>query len=402
MAVTEGAKTRTLKFGIAGLGVASTEILPNVAANAHYEVVAAAEPRPAGRERFEREYEGKAYETVEAMCDRPDLDAIYVCTPNNFHAQHVIAAAERGKHVIVEKPMAPTIDECEKMNEAADRYGIKLLCGHTHSFDPPIRKIRQIVASGELGKLTLINTLHYQDFMYRARMPQELDSSKGGNVVFNQGPHAIDIVRLIGGGLVRSVRAMTGIWDPKRRAEGAWAAFIEFEDGTPALNQFSGYAHWDTAEFTGWMGESPSNPEKNLRSRARIASFKSIEEEAEAKSQSRYGGANQSVRSHSADAPWAHFGITIVSCEHGDIRQSPHGLFIYGDEKNWEVPVEHGEFKHGRQAELDELYHAVVEDRPVFHDGRWGEATLEVVLAIMQSAKERREIMMAHQVPTPD
>lgn len=391
--------TRTLRFGVAGLGVASTEILPNIDAHPNLQVVAAADLRREALDKFEQEYEGKGYDSVEAMCDSPDVDAIYVCTPNNFHAQNVIAAAERGKHVIVEKPMAPTVEECEAMNAAADKYGIKLLCGHTHSFDPPVRKMREIVASGELGKLCLINTWHYQDFMYRARMPQELDPSLGGNVVFNQGPHTIDIVRLIGGGLIRSVRAMTGIWDPARRAEGAWAAYLEFEDGTPALNQFSGYAHWDTAEFTGWMGESPSSPEKNLRTRSNIRGL-TLEEEARIKAEKRYGGGQQEMRRHPEDAPWAHFGITIVSCEHGDIRQSPHGLYVYGDERNWEVPVPKSEWVHGRQAELDELYHAVVEDRPVYHDGRWGEATLEVVLAIMESAKERREIHLSHQVPS--
>lgn len=391
--------TRTLRFGVAGLGVASTEILPNIDAHPNLQVVAAADLRREALDKFEQEYEGKGYDSVEAMCDSPDVDAIYVCTPNNFHAQNVIAAAERGKHVIVEKPMAPTVEECEAMNAAADKYGIKLLCGHTHSFDPPVRKMREIVASGELGKLCLINTWHYQDFMYRARMPQELDPSLGGNVVFNQGPHTIDIVRLIGGGLIRSVRAMTGMWDPARRAEGAWAAYLEFEDGTPALNQFSGYAHWDTAEFTGWMGESPSSPEKNLRTRSNIRGL-TLEEEARIKAEKRYGGGQQEMRRHPEDAPWAHFGITIVSCEHGDIRQSPHGLYVYGDERNWEVPVPKSEWVHGRQAELDELYHAVVEDRPVYHDGRWGEATLEVVLAIMESAKERREIHLSHQVPS--
>ena len=392
--------TRVLKFGVAGLGVASQEILPNIAANPRLTVSAAADPRPEARTRFEQEYEGEAFETVEQMCQSPNVDAIYVCTPNNFHAEHVITAANNGKHVIVEKPMALTIAECEQMNEAAERSGTKLLCGHTHSFDPPIRKIRQIVASGQLGKLCMITTIHYQDFMYRARMEQELDSTKGGNVVFNQGPHAVDVTRLIGGGLVRSVRAMTGIWDPARRAEGAWSAYLEFEDGTPATNVFSGYAHFDTAELTWWMGESGSDPEKNHRSRSVIANLRSPEEEWAIKSEKRYGGAGSVVRGHPEGKPHSLFGLTIVSCEHGDIRQSLQGLYIYGDDRTWEEPVT--EYERGRAAELQELYDAVVDDRPVFHDGRWGEATLEVVLAIMQSARERKEILLSHQVPSPE
>ena len=393
-------KTKAFRFGVAGLGVASTQILPAIANHPNLKVTAAVSRRPEAREKFAREFGGEVYETVEEMCASPNVDAVYVCTPNQFHAEHVIAAVENGKHVIVEKPMGLTIEECEAMNAAAERNKVKLLCGHTHSFDAPVRKMREIVASGELGKLCMINTWHDQDFMYRARMPHELDASLGGNVVFNQAPHAIDILRLIGGGMVRSVRAMTGVWDPARRAEGAWVAYVEFEDGTPATDVFNGYAHFDTAEFTEWMGEGKRTPEQNLRARARIAGLKSPEEEASLKSVQRYGGGQEANRTRDESYPESHFGITVVSCEHGDIRQSLHGLLIYGDEKNWEVPV--SKTARGREAELNELYQAVVEDRPVFHDGRWGEATLEVVLAIMQSAKERREIFMSHQVPTAD
>ena len=85
----------------------------------------------------------------------------------------------------------------------------------------------------------------------------------------------------------------------------------------------------------------------------------------------------------------------VVSCARGDVRQSPNGLWVYDDDGQREVPVEglHDE----RMAELDEMYQALTTARPVRHDGRWGTATLEVVLAIMQSAHEHREIMLSHQ-----
>ena len=88
-------------------------------------------------------------------------------------------------------------------------------------------------------------------------------------------------------------------------------------------------------------------------------------------------------------------GIVVVSCENGDIRQSPNGLWIYDDDGRREVLVQG--LQDERMAELNEMYDAVIEDRPVRHDGRWGMATLEVVLGIMQSGKERREIFMSHQ-----
>lgn len=394
-----GTATRVLRLGIAGLGVAGHHILEACIENPHFTVTAAADLRHEALEKFQQEVEGETYESVADLCASPNVDAIYVCTPNQYHAEHVMAAASNGKHVIVEKPMALTIEECEAMNAAADLNGVKLLCGHTHSFDSPIRAMREIVTSGELGKLCMINTWHYQDWIYRSRMAEELDTSKGSNVVFRQGPHAIDIVRLLGGGLVRSVRAMTGIWDPARRVEGAWAAYLEFSDGTPATDVFSGYAHFDSAEFTSWQGEFPRSPEHNLRSRRTIAGLRTPEDEWSLKGAKRYGGGGEESRLRGPEAPHSIFGITIVSCEHGDIRQTLDGLHIYGDERKWEVPVKGGD--RGRELELEELYNAVLEDRPVAHDGRWGEATLEVVLAIMQSARERKEIVLSHQVPAP-
>jgi phthalate 4,5-cis-dihydrodiol dehydrogenase len=210
----------------------------------------------------------------------------------------------------------------------------------------------------------------------------------------------VDVVRLIGGGVVRSVRAMTGIWDASRRVEGAWCAYLEFEDGVPATLVYNGYGHFDTAEFFWWIGEggTPRDPELNLKTRKALAESS---DEALLKESMRYAGSNEGRGAH-RDPGEQHqpfFGLTIVSCEHGDIRQSQDGLLIYGDDRKYEVPVPLQ--AAGRAAELEELYDAVVKARPVFHDGRWGMATLEVVLGIMQSAHERREIMMQHQIPTP-
>src|SRR6266508_1053873 len=97
--------TDVLRFGIAGLGVASTQILAAFKDRPHFQVTAAADVREHATKVFEQEFEGEGYATVAEMADSPNVDAIYVCTPNHLHCEHVIAAAEHGKHVIVEKPM---------------------------------------------------------------------------------------------------------------------------------------------------------------------------------------------------------------------------------------------------------------------------------------------------------
>ena len=389
-----------LRLGMAGLGVASTQILPAVSALPFVKIAAAADVRTEALVKFRQAFKGETFTSVEALSSSPNIDAVYVATPNQFHAQHAITAVHHKKHVIVEKPMALSVEECEAMNEAAEKNGVKLLCGHTHSFDPPVRKIREIVRSGELGKLCMINTWNYNEFMYRPRMKHELATSRG--VVLNQGPHHVDIVRLIGGGRVRSVRAMTGIWDKARGHEGSYTCYLEFENGTPATLVYSGYGFFDTAELFSWVGEGGQrrDPETNLKVRKQLSEVRSAEEEEQLKEGMRFGGEYEGGFSHlwSGERKQPFFGFTLVSCERGDIRQTPDGLLIYGENERREITLPPG--KRGREAEMEELYNAVVHDGPVFHDGRWGEATLEVCLAMLESAKKRKEIFLAHQVPS--
>ena len=394
--------THILRLGIAGLGVASTQILPPLAKLPLIKITAAADTRADALAKFRQAYGGEGYSTVEDLCRSANVDAVYIATPNALHAEHAIAAAKNGKHIIVEKPMAMTLAECDAMNEAAEKHCVKLLCGHTHSFDPPIRKIREIVRSGELGKLCMINTWNYNEFMYRPRMKHELAMSRG--VVLNQGPHHVDIVRLIGGGLVRSVRAMTGIWDKGRGYEGSYTCYLEFVDGTPATLVYSGYGFFDTAELFSWVGEGGQyrDPKTNLNVRQRLREVRSPEEEEHLKEAMRFGGKREGEYSHvwSGGRKQPFFGFTLVSCEKGDIRQTPDGLCIYGETEQREIPLSAG--SRGREAEVEELYNAVVHNRPVFHDGRWGAATLEVCLAMLESAEKRKEVFMSHQVPSPE
>jgi phthalate 4,5-cis-dihydrodiol dehydrogenase len=198
----------------------------------------------------------------------------------------------------------------------------------------------------------------------------------------------VDVVRLFGGGMVRSVRAMTGIWDPSRKVEGAWCAYLEFEDGVPATLVYNGYGHLDTAEFFWWVGEggTPRDPELNLKTRKALAESG---DEVLLKESMRYAGSNEGRGAH-RDPGERHqpfFGLTLVSCQRGDLRQSPDGLYLYGDEGKQEISLA-GEPSE-QEAVIEELYQAVARERRPWHDGRWGEATVEVCAAILASARDR-------------
>jgi len=222
--------------------------------------------------------------------------------------------------------------------------------------------------------------------------------------VHNHAAHQIDIVRWIGGGRVRSVRAMVGTWDPERPIDGVYAGFLDFEDGVIATVVQNGYGYFDSDEFHFWIGQmgQPKTPERYSHARRTVIGL-SREEEAGRKAGIGYGQRRERAVTRDRDfqAPHhSHFGVTIVSCARGDMRPSADGLYIYDEEGRREVPVPRG--RTIKSNVVDELYKSVVNDRPPPHDGRWGKATLEVNLALLQSSAERKEVLLSHQVPTPD
>jgi phthalate 4,5-cis-dihydrodiol dehydrogenase len=300
--------------------------------------------------------------------------------------------------------MSLTLADCDTMIAATEQAGTRLVIGHSQAYSPPVLTIRDVVRSGELGRLGMINTWNYKDLVYTPRRPEELDPANGGGAIYNQAPHQVDTVRWIGGGLVRSVRAMTGIWDPARPIEGAYNAFLEFEDGASATVAFNGYGRFDTDEFHFWIGEGgqPKPPERYGNARRELEGLKR-DEEAAVKAALAYGGTRQRAIEFGGAASEGyhpHFGVLLVSCERGDLRPSPRGVFVYDDRGRREIPVPVS--AAGKFEVVDELYQAVAHDRAVRHDGRWGKATLEVCLAILESGRERCEVRLAHQVPTPD
>ncbi|MGB9368711.1 MAG: Gfo/Idh/MocA family oxidoreductase [Xanthobacteraceae bacterium] len=382
---------RKLRIGVAGLGRAFSVMLPTFR-DPRVALVAAADPRTEARRRFAKDFGGRAYDTVEELTADPDIEIVYVATPHQFHARHAILAARNAKHVLVEKPMALTLDDCAAMIDAAKTVGVYLIVGHSHSFDAPILRVRELIASGDYGAVRMIHALNYTDYLYRPRRAEELDTAQGGGAVFNQAAHQVDIVRLIGGGRVKSVRGATGAWDAARPTEGAYSALLAFESGAFASLTYGGYGHFDSDEFSGWIGEMGQTKQPYARKPQRFAN---AAEEAAFKSARNYGGANWQ---EPAPQPLAHqhFGTIIVSCERADLRPMPDGVMIYRNGTARLDPLPPPETP--RAEVIDELYAAIVDGKPPLHDGAWAMSTLEVCLAMLQSAREGREVGLRHQV----
>lgn len=178
-------------------------------------------------------------------------------------------------------------------------------------------------------------------------------------------PH-VDIVRAIGGGLVRTVRGVTSAVDPARPVEGSYLGFLTFDNRAAATITFNGYGYFNSHELTWDLGEErkPEAPDRHARAHQRMREFNSQEQEWELKNSLRYGGERSgqwaSVGHYrpggDQDLHQPFFGFTIVTCEKSDIRQSPDGLYVYTSEGTEEIPVERA--GNPRWHEMDELYSA--------------------------------------------
>jgi phthalate 4,5-cis-dihydrodiol dehydrogenase len=404
---------RALRMAMIGLGQGAAGTLPAMAAMPEIQLVAGADVNPAMRDGFAKHFPAaRAYASVTELCRDAEIEAVWVATPNRFHAEHAIEAMRAGKHVIVEKPMAISMQEADQMVAASGANGVTLLAGHTRSLSIWNRAMRRIALSGQIGALRAIHISAYTDWIVRPRTADELDPNQGGGIVFRQGPHQIDTLRLLGGGMLRSVRGMTGKWMDARPIPGYFTAYLEFEDGTPATIMHNGYGYYAMAVNYPWVKEKREYTDAD-RSALRRELVSGGRDEAKEKERYRVGGAHDPVATaaQSADAhyPWKPFdlGPVEVACERGMMMPAQWGLTVYGDDGPRDIDLRYLQRPEPDPSGglsisiLEELHGAVIGGRRAYHTAAWGRATLEATLAVMQSARERREIMLTRQVEMP-
>ena len=383
---------RPIGIAVAGLGSAARMMLPSLQDHPRWKLSAITDIDRDTLASVADMTGARASVDLDAMLAAPDVDVVYIATPTLLHATHVRAAAAAGKHVIVEKPRAETASAALAMIEAAERAGIFLIVGHSRSFDIAIRRMREIIAAGTLGRPRMIQSTVYTDWIYRPRRPDELDPDQGGGVIFRQGAHQFDVIRLLGGGMLKNVRASLFDMDASRAAVGAHSVFLSFEDGAAATAVYNGYGCFMTSELCFGVGERGfEDPVEGLGAARRAYLARSGGSEDGLK-RVRAAGQARGIPPHH---PF--FGLTLVSCEAGDLRQAPDGLFLYTARGREHIPFPPE--RNVYDAVLAEMAQAIDSDTRPLHDGRWGLANLEVCEASLRSARSGTEQALVRQVP---
>ncbi len=388
-------KPARIRIGIAGFGSAGRSFLPALAAHEGFVLTGIAEPSELLRADIAAKVAVPAYPDLEAMLEAGQVDAVYIATPTVLHAQHLLLVVAAGKHVIVEKPMAIHARSALDMAQAVESAGVACVVGHSHGFDGPIRAMRDLIDKGSLGAVRMVSTTCHSDWMYRPRRPDELDEAQGGGVTYRQGSHQFDILRVLCGGLARSIRAQTFGWDTARPGIGAHMAWVQFAGGAVATASYNGYGNFDSSEICFDVGEQgfPVGDAPSLRAQFEAGELQTDVQAAKQK---------RARRLHAATEPppfQPFFGLTIVSCEGGDIRQSPRGLFVYTKGRRHEVQLSSD--RGPRHLVLDELCGAIRSGEPPLHSARWGLANLELCDAAIASSRSGAEVRLQHQVAPP-
>ena len=251
----------SLKVGVIGVGGIARSHMPGWAASEDAEVVAGGDISEAALQAWGAQFGVGRLETdVAALINDPDIDIIDVCTPNNYHAPLSIAALEAGKHVICEKPLAPTPDAIRQMIDARDRSGKTLMTAQHFRFRGDARACKTEIGRGALG-----DVYHARSWMLRraglpARPGFVLKQHSGGGATIDIGVHILDLTLWMMGnpqpvavsGVARSdlahIEGAFGLWGnvpPETDVEEFAAAFVRFENGATLVIEISWLLHHD-------------------------------------------------------------------------------------------------------------------------------------------------------------
>jgi 1,5-anhydro-D-fructose reductase (1,5-anhydro-D-mannitol-forming) len=227
-----------LRWGIIGAGeIAGRGMGPalNRAANTKFAAVCSRSMDKARA--FAARYKvERAYDSLEKMLQDRELDAVYIATPNSLHAPQAILAAEAGKHVLCEKPMATTVRDAELMIEACNRNQVKLGVVYQNRYHPAHYEARKQIQSGTLGDIDLASAQMCRGFARGSHWSGwRIDPvMTGSGAIVAQAVHPIDLLRFLLESEVELVQAMTDESPPERPVEEMVYSVLRFRNGVHA------------------------------------------------------------------------------------------------------------------------------------------------------------------------
>lgn len=189
-------KMTPVKVGIAGLGRSGWGIHANALSYLpeQFEVVAVCDPDPARQQEAQQRFECRAYAGYADLVADDEIELMVVAAPSQFHRQDTITALRAGKHVMVEKPMGINLAEVDEMIAVARETGQLLTVNQNYRYAADFQKIREVIASGVLGRIIQIRLAVHQ---FKRRWDWQTLKQNGGGILNNHGAHVVDWAMLL-------------------------------------------------------------------------------------------------------------------------------------------------------------------------------------------------------------
>ena len=251
--IPDGREMTMKKFGIGLIGCG--RIAPNHARNIveleNAELTAVCDVIPEKAEKYRREYGGEAYTDYAQVLDRKDIEVIAIATPSGLHAEIGIAAAAAGKHVIVEKPMAMSLHDADRLIAACKHAGVYLAVCHQNRYNLVVRKLRQALEEGRFGKLThgVASIRWYRDQNYFDQDDWHGTWAQDGGVLMNQSIHNIDLLLWMMG-QAESVFGRIATRQRRIETEDLGLGVINFKNGAAGIIEASSTVYPKNLEET--------------------------------------------------------------------------------------------------------------------------------------------------------
>lgn len=189
--------TMRLRIGVAGLGrIGWAFHCKRLGEHPDWTLAAVADTEPARRQEAVDTYRCEAFADIEAMCAGASLDAVVIATPTHLHEAMVMTALRHGLHILLEKPMAPTFAEAERIVLAAEAAGRVLTVYQPHRLGAYFQHLKAVVSDGRIGRVTMVQR---GAFSYARRNDWQSLQKYGGGMLNNYGAHYLDqVLQLIG------------------------------------------------------------------------------------------------------------------------------------------------------------------------------------------------------------
>jgi len=220
---------------IAAGGIADRRTIPGMMLADNAELIAVMEINMELAEKIRAKYNAKrAYDSVDALLADPEIDAVYIASPVNYHKDQAIAAARAKKHILIEKPICMTVEDGEEVLRICKEEGVKIATGLMMRYHAYHQVMKQFVDEGKLGQLTSIRgqfTCWYPDIPGAWR---QIKSESGGGALVDLGVHAIDLIQYIAGSKAKVVAGMSDTKVFNYEVDDQASTLMELENGAYA------------------------------------------------------------------------------------------------------------------------------------------------------------------------